>query len=464
MNDLAKPINLIQQKEELNKAFVATALAEPNVSELSVEDFKKLITAFNGLDLDWKQRSELTNRWKEAFLQQQKESPTYVRSILEYKSTDLNIKENATPFREEILSLLHSEDAQEDWFINATRLKIEWTIDFIKKFPLQLVKEYIEQLSRLNKDRSIETEDLLERVKQVADSKLLREVKASIKTRKDEDADSSSDDADEDMMKKEYKYAMKKNEKLLVSIAIVWYEELQKETVKEARDPEGYHEVHFIRSSMRAIYQQTSKYNQCPPGADMHFISAAFNQPTQVTQVTQSTEATHTKSIENEDQNDNSDLISQILDKYKDDPISALRQSSRRQLFFRYGDRCAELSRFSQCHYQTNFGIEFPDLCYVLLTDVEIIYHSPSYQTDEDREKIKFHVGTGTSSIPVSLYRITNQKETKIGSGCESKEQLYTRRISVKEEVCKWIQITTGFLDFVTIHEIRAYGKAIILM
>jgi hypothetical protein len=473
-----EPLHLIQQNKQLQNALRELALGTPQVDTMTLDEFDVLMNTFRSLScLDWEERKDAQKQWRTAFVQHQKGSPTFVRSLLEFEDVAKNVSEetspttpsfDATAYREEILDLLTSDEAKKMWFTNTVALDIFWSLDNVKRFPLRLTKAYIEAFLRAEPELSVKSRDILKRVKAVADNRLVLDVKSAMKSTAEENFyDSDEDDEEEDngmnnlllfsgTTAREKKFDMTRKEALLILFALVWSQELQNESIEEKEIGER---VNWQRALLQAIYQHTTRVNRCPPGSKISVLEA-------------------TKNEENDDNDNNptSDLLKSLCQRYEADPISALRETSRRYLLFRYGNRDATISRYRLCEEEKtdNFGIEFPDLCYVFVTEVEIVYHqSPwvRYKVDEEEDKVIFKVKTGTASVPISSYNfsragkggpeIENDENT-----CQKKDvKLLTKTISIvngEKKACKWIQVETE--NYVTVHDIRVYGKAVLLM
>lgn len=413
------PLQLIKQKEEINEKIKQVALGTPDITDLTAEGLKDLLKQFENV-LSWTERSEMEDRWTKAYIQQQRQSPNYVRSLLEIRQGSNTV--DAEPYRQDILNLLHSEDATDEWFKNTVNLNIKlWSLEQIKHFPIKLIKAYILYLP--SKELSEKAKYLLARVEEAVDEQLFVDVKLSFREPKRDEYDNNFSIFRSDP------FAMTCSERLLVSIALLWHHEIQKDSFNqevEKRNKVG----NWIHLLLIGVHKHTSIDNQCPPGSKMQVLSSLP---------------------------EGRDLIGQIASVYSDDPLSALGDRQRRQLFFRYSG--PDRGTF-QCLNLTgrNICIEFPDLCYVLVSEVEVIYHACSYESDAERVQKVFQITTGDSSKARCSSLYTPEQ------GCTDTSELFSHRVAMEPEICKWVSINFGRLRSVKVHDVRVYGQALILM
>jgi hypothetical protein len=367
MSDLP---SLLEQKERIDTSIAQIALGTPCVEGLSFEEFNHLLKGLENL-VEWEDRYDVVEKWRNAFVEQQKQSPEYIRSLIELKCTNNETqKEDVTAYRHKILHLLNAKEesiAKEVWYENVARLHIDWRFEEVKQLPRPLVKEYVKYLATSSVAHlSQSSQEIIEKVHAaIDDRKLSQELEKLIGECNFNDYDIVDYD-DSSEMAKECKYNITVTEKLLASIAMIWYPTLQQE---ERTD------VDWIPETIRGIYRHTVQVNRCPPGSNITCLRADANQA--------------------------NDLIAQTEKLYSQMPVSAImRNGSRTKMAFVYGSPYPRATTISQCTKQDTLSIEFPYLCYVAVSHVEITIHNSSFLDLNNKKADCFTVVTGTSSIP----------------------------------------------------------------
>lgn len=202
-------------------------------------------------------------------------------------------------------------------------------------------------------------------------------------------------------------FAMTTNEEILLYIVFYHLEHL----------------VDFKKDILRRIYKNTKTFIRIPPGNDIRILSAALG--------------------------NKFDLLEGIENLYKnDDKISAI-HDCRRQIYYISGRDVPR--RKWQCKFKHHMQIEFPELCYVFPTHVQITFEAP-IQSDSELNVI---VLTGTSSIPVQ------SEDNPDDNAClcrATRDKIFP----VSDNVCKWVDIRAANVSTV-IHSVKIYGKIIVL-
>ena len=160
----------------------------------------------------------------------------------------------------------------------------------------------------------------------------------------------------------------------------------------------------------------------------------------------------------------NNDLLLQIADIYKTDPLSAMCESLRNMVVFsdaisRSGPYQKSVRTARICHDTTRMHILMPNLCYMFATSVVITWHHSQWSQQQlDFNAISAHPGRVGETFPAMLHIDKKKHEDDV---CERPHSLKTHTITLPESVSKSIHI--GVPLFTKVHSVKVYGTALLL-